>query len=412
MTTQHPTGSAGTTGATSGTGTTGPARTTAPASTGDTISTTGTTDTRGTDTTGARTTGTTGTTGARTTGTSHTTGATRAAGVVARTFHLAARPRGFPTPDLFSVHEAPVPDPSPGAAVVENLYLSVDPYHREEMDSGWDVGAPREGRALGRVIASRAPEFAEGDLVLHREGWRTHAVVAPGESGVRKVPSYDGVPLTAYMSLLGGTGLTAYAALTRTLELRPGQELFISAAAGGVGTAAGRMARLLGAGRIVGSAGTPAKVARLTGELGFDAAFDYHDGPVGELLAQAAPDGIDAYVDNVGGDHLAGAISALREHGRIAWVGAVSQYHSAHEPPAAPRNLFDIVEKSLRLEGVMVRNYPHIQQELEDFLVPLLRTGAVVPEVTVVAGFERTVDGFLGMLRGENTGKMLIRIAD
>ncbi|MYT35440.1 zinc-binding dehydrogenase [Streptomyces sp. SID8356] len=336
----------------------------------------------------------------------------RTAGVVARTFHLAARPHGFPTPGLFTVHEAPVPEPSPGTAVVENLYLSVDPYHREEMDSGWDVGAPREGRALGRVIASRAPEFAEGDLVLHREGWRTHAVVAPGASGVRKVPSYDGVPLTAYMSLLGGTGLTAYVALTRTLELRPGQDLFVSAAAGGVGTAAGRMARLLGAGRIVGSAGTPAKVARLTGELGFDAAFDYHDGPVGELLAQAAPDGIDAYVDNVGGDHLAGAISALREHGRIAWVGAVSQYHSAHEPPAAPRNLFDIVEKSLRLEGVMVRNYRDVQQELEDFLVPLLRTGAVVPEVTVVEGFDRTVDGFLGMLRGENTGKMLIRIAD
>ncbi|WP_145500309.1 NADP-dependent oxidoreductase [Streptomyces sp. CFMR 7] len=366
----------------------------------------------------------TGTTG--TTGTAHATSATGPAGTtsttdttrtarttaVSRTFHLAARPHGFPTPELFSVHEAPVPEPSPGTAVVENLYLSVDPYHREEMDSGWDVGAPREGRALGRVIASRAPEWAEGDLVLHREGWRTHAVVAPGDSGVRKVPSYDGVPLTAYMSLLGGTGLTAYAALTRTLELRPGQDLFVSAAAGGVGTAAGRMARLLGAGRIVGSAGTPAKVARLTEVLGFDAAFDYHDGPVGELLAQAAPDGIDAYVDNVGGDHLAGAISALREHGRIAWVGAISQYHSAHEPPAAPRNLFDIVEKSLRLEGVMVRNYRDVQQELEDFLVPHLRTGAVVPEVTVVEGFERTVDGFLGMLRGENTGKMLIRIAD
>ncbi|MDT0491380.1 NADP-dependent oxidoreductase [Streptomyces griseus] len=330
----------------------------------------------------------------------------------ARTIHLAARPQGFPTPDLFSVHEAPVPEPAPGTAVVENLYLSVDPYHREEMDSGWDLGAPREGRALGRVIASRAPELAEGDLVLHREGWRTHAVVAPGDAGVRKVPSYDGVPLTAYLSLLGGTGLTAYVALTRTLEFRAGQDLFVSAAAGRVGTAVGRFARLLGAGRIIGSAGTPAKVTRLTGELGFDAAFDYHDGPVGELLAKAAPDGIDAYVDNVGGDHLEGAISVLREHGRIAWVGAISQYHSAHEPPAAPRNLFDIVEKSLRLEGVMVRNYPDVMAELEEFLVPNLRSGLVVPDVTVVDGFERTVDGFLGMLRGENTGKMLIRIAD
>lgn len=329
-----------------------------------------------------------------------------------RTLHLAARPHGFPTAGLFSVDTSPVPEPAPGTAVVENLYLSVDPYHREEMDGGWELGVPLEGRALGRVTASRAPGFAEGDLVLHREGWRTHAVVVPGEGGVRKVPAYDGVPLTAYMSVLGGTGLTAYVALTRTLEFRAGQDLFVSAAAGGVGTAVGRMARLLGAGRVVGSAGTPAKVARLTGELGFDAAFDYHDGPVGELLAKAAPDGIDAYVDNVGGDHLEGAISVLREHGRIAWVGAISQYHSAHEPPAAPRNLFAIVEKSLRLEGVMVRNYRDVQQELEDFLVPHIQRGAVVPDVTVVDGFERTVKGFLGMLRGENTGKMLIRVTD
>ncbi|WP_103530146.1 NADP-dependent oxidoreductase [Streptomyces sp. SM11] len=329
----------------------------------------------------------------------------------ARAFHLTARPNGFPSADLFAVDESPVPEPDPGTAVVENLYLSVDPYHREEMDGGWELGVPLEGRALGRVTASRAPGVAEGDLVLHRAGWRTHALVTPGRDGVRPVPSYDGVPLTAHLSILGGTGLTAYVALTRTLRFRAGQDLFVSAA-GGVGTAVGRIARLLGAGRLIGSAGTPAKVARLTGELGFDAAFDYHEGPVGELLAKAAPDGIDAYVDNVGGDHLEGAISALREHGRIAWVGAISQYHSAHEPPAAPRNLFDIVEKSLHLEGVLVRDYPHAQTELDALLVPHLRSGLVVPDVTVVDGFERTVDGFLGMLRGENTGKMLIRIAD
>ncbi|WNF29787.1 NADP-dependent oxidoreductase [Streptomyces sp. C11-1] len=330
----------------------------------------------------------------------------------ARTFRLTARPDGFPTPDLFAADTSPAPEPAPGTALVENLYLSVDPYHREEMDGGWELGVPLEGRALGRVTASRDPGLAEGDLVLHREGWRTHALVSLGTAGVRKVPAYEGVPLTAHLSLLGGTGLTAYVALTRTLEFRPGQDLFVSAAAGGVGTAVGRMARLLGAGRLIGSAGSPAKVARLTGELGFDAAFDYHEGPVGELLAKAAPDGIDAYVDNVGGDHLEGAISVLREHGRIAWVGAISQYHSAHEPPAAPRNLFDIVGKSLRLEGVMVRNHYDVQQELDALLVPHLRSGLVVPDVTVVEGFERTVDGFLGMLRGENTGKMLIRIAD
>ncbi|MER7724326.1 NADP-dependent oxidoreductase [Streptomyces sp. NPDC096323] len=327
----------------------------------------------------------------------------------ARTFHLTTRPSGFPAPGLFSVVDAPLPAPGPGEALVENLYLSVDPYHREEMDGGWELNTPLEGRAVGRVVASRDPALAEGDLVFHRHGWRTHALVTAGTPGTRRLPSYEGVPLAAHLSILGGTGLTAYVALTRTLELRAGQDLFVSAAAGGVGTAVGRIARLLGAGRIVGSTGSPAKAARLTGELGFDAAFDYHDGPFGELLAEAAPDGLDAVVDNVGGDQLEGAIGALREHGRIAWVGAIAQYHSAGRPPAAPRNLYDVVGKSLRLEGVLVRNHGDAQGELEDLLVPHLRNGRITPDVTVVDGFERTVDGFLAMLRGENTGKMLIR---
>ncbi|MFG3256159.1 NADP-dependent oxidoreductase [Streptomyces sp. NPDC048172] len=321
-----------------------------------------------------------------------------------------ARPAGFPTTDHFAFVEGPVPEPAPGTVLVENVLWSVDPYHREMMDGDFALNAPLEGRTIGRVLASRAPGTAEGDLVFHRQGWRTHAVVTPGADGAdgaRRLVPHEGVPLTAYLSILGGTGLTAYVALTRTLRLRAGDDLFVSAAAGGVGTAVGRIARLLGAGRIVGSAGSPAKVAHLTRNLGFDAAFDHHDGPVGELLAKAAPDGIDAYVDNVGGGHLEGAIEVLREYGRIAWVGAVGQYNTPGAP-AAPRNLFDIVEKSLRLEGVLVRNHRDVRGEFEDFLVPHLQSGAVVPDTTVVEGFERIVDAFLGMLRGENVGKMLV----
>jgi NADPH-dependent curcumin reductase CurA len=321
--------------------------------------------------------------------------------------HQTARPDGFPTSGQFRFVESPVPEPRPGTALVENLHWSVDPYHREMMDGDFALNAPLEGRTIGRVVDSRDPGLTEGDLVLHRSGWRTHALVTLGTAGTRKLRRYDGVPLSAHLSILGGTGLTAYVALTRTLRLKPGEDLFISAAAGGVGTAAGRMARILGAGRIVGSAGSAAKVAHLTGRLGFDAAFDYHDGPVGELLGKAAPDGIDAYVDNVGGDHLEGAIEVLRDHGRIAWVGAVAQYHHAR-PPAAPRNLFDIVGKSLRLQGVLVRDYAHLQEEFEDFLVPHLRSGRIAPDQTVVMGFENIVEAFLGMLRGENTGKMLV----
>ncbi|GGU00786.1 MULTISPECIES: MDR family NADP-dependent oxidoreductase [Streptomyces] len=324
------------------------------------------------------------------------------------TVQQTARPVGFPTLAHFAFVEAPVPDPAPGTALVENLLWSVDPYHREAMDddSLWTLNAPMEGRTLGRVVESRAPGLSPGDLVQHRRGWRTHSLVRPDE--VRPVPGFDGVPLAAHLSVLGGTGLSAYVGLTRIARLQPGEDLFVSAAAGGVGTAAGRFARLLGAGRLVGSAGSARKVAHLTERVGFDAAFDYHDGPVTELLAEAAPDGLDAVLDGVGGDHLEASIAALREHGRIAWVGAVAQYHALSAPPAAPRNLFDLVGKSIRLEGFLVSDHGDAQQELYDFAVPHLRSGRLPLDVTVVEGFEHIVAAFLGMLRGENTGKMLV----
>ncbi|MGW3325153.1 NADP-dependent oxidoreductase [Streptomyces virginiae] len=330
----------------------------------------------------------------------------------AHAVHQIARPTGFPTAADFTYAASPIPEPAPGTALVENLLLSVDPYHRGMMDGGeggFELNTPLEGRSVGRVLSSRDPGLREGDLVFHRAGWRTHALVTLGVDGTRKLRGHEGIPLEAYLSILGGTGLTAYAALTRTAALRSGEDLFVSAAAGGVGTATGHIARLLGARRIIGSAGSAAKVRHLTGTLGFDAAFDHHDGPVGEQLAQAAPDGIDVYVDNVGGDHLEGAIDSLREYGRVAWVGAISMYNGDRSP-VAPRNLFEVVHKSLRLEGVLVRNHTNMQDELEDFLVPHLRSGRVGIDTTVVQGFDRTVEAFLGMLRGDNLGKMLVRI--
>ncbi|MFE2235108.1 zinc-binding dehydrogenase [Streptomyces sp. NPDC059442] len=324
------------------------------------------------------------------------------------TVQQTARPEGFPTPAHFAFVEAPVPAPAPGTALVENLQWSVDPYHREAMDGDflWTLNSPMEGRTLGRVLESRAPGLSPGDLVLHRKGWRTHSVLARDE--VRPVPDFEGVPLAAHLSVLGGTGLSAYVGLTRIARLQPGEDLFVSAAAGGVGTAAGRFARLLGAGRLVGSAGSARKVAHLTERVGFDAAFDYHDGPVTALLAKAAPDGVDIALDGVGGDHLEASIDALREYGRIAWVGAVAQYHSLSAPPPAPRNLFDLVGKSIRLEGFLVSNHMDAQAELYDFAVPHLRSGRLPLDVTVTEGFDRIVDAFLGMLRGENVGKALV----
>ncbi|WP_018544687.1 NADP-dependent oxidoreductase [Streptomyces sp. LaPpAH-108] len=324
----------------------------------------------------------------------------------ALTVQQTARPNGFPTAAHFRFTESPVPEPAPGTALVENLWWSVDPYHREMMDGDFALNAPLEGRTLGRVVASRDPQLPEGEVVFHRHGWRTHAVVRPDE--VRRLPHHPGVPLSAYLSVLGGTGLTAYVALTRIAQLRPGDDVFVSGAAGGVGTAAGRFARLLGAGRLIGSAGSPEKVKYLTERVGYDAAFDYHDGPVAALLAEAAPDGIDLFVDNVGGDHLGAAIGALRERGRVVRVGTISQYNT----PAAPPVVFDhadVVEKSLRIEGFLVSAHRDAQEELYDFAVPRLLAGELSLDETVVDGFDRIVEAFLLMLRGGNTGKILVR---
>ena len=325
---------------------------------------------------------------------------------IALTVHQTSRPTGFPTPAHFRFVESPVPEPAPGTALVENLYWSVDPYHREMMDGDFELNAPLEGRALGRIVASRDPALPEGEIVFHRSGWRTHSVLRPEE--VRRLPHHDGVPLSAYLSVLGGTGLTAYVGLTRIARLREGDDVFVSAAAGGVGTATGRFAKLLGAGRLIGSAGSAEKVKYLTEYVGYDAAFGYRTAPVAELLAEAAPDGIDLFVDNVGGDHLGAAVGALRERGRVVRIGTVGQYNTPDAPPV----LFDhadVVEKSLRIEGFLVRDYRDVQEELYEFAVPRLRAGTLALDETVVDGFELIVEAFLSMLRGGNTGKILVR---
>ncbi|WP_328931053.1 MULTISPECIES: NADP-dependent oxidoreductase [unclassified Streptomyces] len=327
----------------------------------------------------------------------------------ALTVHQTARPHGFPTAEHFALVESALPEPPAGSALVENLYWSVDPYHREMMDDvpdGFALGAPLEGRAIGRITASRTPLLTEGEIVFHRHGWRTHAVVDPDE--IRRLPRFDGVPLTAYLSILGGTGLTAYVGLTRIARLQEGEDLFVSAAAGGVGTATGRFARLLGAGRLVGSAGSTAKADHLTREVGYDAAFDYHARPPAELLRKAAPDGIDVFVDNVGGPQLAAAIGQLRELGRVVRIGTISQYNDP-DAPSPHFNYADIVEKSLRMEGFLVSNYRDVQDELYDFAVPHLQSGRLALDETVVDGFEHIVDAFLMMLRGGNTGKIIVR---
>ncbi|MGW9672897.1 zinc-binding dehydrogenase [Streptomyces koyangensis] len=283
----------------------------------------------------------------------------------------------------------------------------------EERSGGAPPGAGGRSARRGAhlvtwEISSRQPRNAE----FHRSGRELvhHQLVASGVTDVRPAHHRRSVPLRHHTRERFRP--PPREALRRPPDPAPPRRtgVFVSAAAGGVGSAAGQLARLLGARRVVGSAGTRAKADWLVAELGFDAAFVHRDGPVDEQLAAAAPEGVDVVVENVGGDHLEAAIGALRERGRIAWAGAVSQYDAA-SPPAAPRNLFDLVEKSGRLEGFLVSRHRDAQAELEEFLTPHLRQGTVRDPLTVTEGFDHVVDAFLGMLRGANTGKAVVRIA-
>lgn len=327
--------------------------------------------------------------------------------------HLAARPQGWPTLDDFALHEAPVPAPQPGEVAVRNLYISVDPYMRGRMDdtesyvAPFELGEVMEGGAVGRVVASASDDLAEGDIVLHQLGWREYAV-APA-AGFRKVD--DSAPLSAYLSVLGMTGLTAYAGLLDVAEMKEGDTVFVSGAAGAVGSMVGQIARLRGAARVIGSAGSAEKVEYLTGRLGFDAAFNYKDGPVAEQLKEAAPEGIDVYFDNVGADHLEAALGSMRTHGRIAVCGMISQYNET-EPPAAPRNLALFIGKRISMTGFLVADHFGRMPEFLTEVGSWLASGELVYDETVVDGIRNAPDAFLGMLRGENTGKMVVRTGE
>ncbi|MGQ5263053.1 NADP-dependent oxidoreductase [Micromonospora sp. ZYX-F-536] len=328
-----------------------------------------------------------------------------------REIHLASRPRGWPTEENFRLVETDVPTPGPGQIVVRNQYMSVDPYMRGRMNDvksyvpPFALDAPLDGAAIGEVVASEADGVTVGDTVLHGLGWREYALL---DATAARAVDPNLAPVSAYLSVLGMTGLTAYAGLLEVAAMKPGETVFVSAAAGAVGSLVGQIAKLKGAGRVVGSAGSPAKVERLRA-LGFDAAFDYHDGPVRDSLRAAAPDGVDVYFDNVGGDHLEAAISAMNLHGRVAICGMIAQYNDT-EPPAAPRNLALVIGKRLTLRGFLVNDHNDVRAAFVRDVAGWLREGRLSYDETIVDGIANAPAAFLGLLRGENLGKMLVRV--
>ncbi|MFW5473528.1 NADP-dependent oxidoreductase [Knoellia sp. CPCC 206450] len=329
-----------------------------------------------------------------------------------REWHLVARPQGWPTTDDFALREAPVSAPAEGKVLVRNLHFSVDPYMRGRMNAvksytpPFQLDRPMEGGAVGEVVVSAAEGIAVGDHVLHGLGWREYAEV-DGAAVVTVDPSR--APLSAYLGVLGMTGLTAYAGLLEVASFTSGDAVFVSGAAGAVGSQVGQIAKLKGASRVIGSAGSDEKVRLLVEEYGFDAAFNYKNGPVAEQLRQAAPDGIDVYFDNVGGEHLEAAISSLNVRGRAVICGMIAQYN-ATEPTPAPRNLALVIGKRLRLQGMLVGDHAALQPQFVEEVGGWLASGELTYAETRVEGIENGVDAFLGLMRGENTGKMVVSL--
>ncbi|MEJ5944885.1 NADP-dependent oxidoreductase [Pseudokineococcus basanitobsidens] len=331
-----------------------------------------------------------------------------------RQWSLVARPQGEPADGDARLEEVDVPDPGPGEVRVRNTWLSVDPYMRGRMNDArsyvppFALGEPMTGGAVGvvEVVGDGVEHLSEGDVVLHDRGWRERAVL-PADAA--RVVDADLAPAQAYLGVLGTTGLTAYAGLLDVAQMQEGDVVLVSGAAGAVGSIAGQVARLKGAGAVVGTAGGEDKVRWLLDDAGFTDAADYRGADPGDLLRRLVPDGADVYFDNVGGPTLEAAIPRMRDHGRIALCGAISGYN-AESPPPGPRTLGLAIGKRLRLQGFIVTDHLARMREFVPEMAGWVRDGDVVYRETVTEGVESTYDAFRGVLTGANTGKMLVRI--
>jgi NADPH-dependent curcumin reductase CurA len=258
---------------------------------------------------------------------------------------------------------------------------------------------------VGEVIESRAKEFKPGDVVTSSFGWREYCIVTPMQ--LHRV-GRDIQPLSVYLGALGMTGMTAWVGL-KLVEVRAPDVIFISGAAGAVGSVAGQLAKLCGC-RVIGSAGSTVKVQYLLEHCGFDAVFNYKEAPVREQLHRVAPDGIDVYFDNVGGETLEAAITSLRVHGRIIACGAISGYN-AEKPPPGPTNLFKVIIKRLTMKGFIVSDWLGRRDEFEKEVGGYLKAGKLKHKETVVEGLDNAVDAFIGLFHGQNVGKMVVKLA-
>ncbi len=331
--------------------------------------------------------------------------------IVSREIRLVSRPHGIPTVENFTLVETGLAPLQDQQVLVRNLYMSVDPYMRGRMNDSksyvppFELGKPLDGGAVGEVIESRTEKFQPGDVVTSNFGWREYFIAEPQ---ALHLVSHEIQPLSVYLGALGMTGMTAWVGLN-LVNAKEGEVIYISGAAGAVGSIAGQLAKLRGC-RVIGSTGSMEKVWFLGQECGFDAAFNYNAAPVLEQLNLEAPEGIDIYFDNVGGETLEAALSALRVHGRIIACGGISGYNN-EKPQPGPNNLFNITAKRLTMKGLIVSDSLNLRSEFEQEVGGYYLAGKLKNKETIVVGIDQAVEAFIGLFSGKNIGKMVVKLA-
>ena len=335
------------------------------------------------------------------------------AGDTNRKITLKSRPDGYPKLSDFELIEEPIPQPGEGEALIQSIWLSLDPYMRGRMREGGtyapsvQLGEVMIGSAVGRIIESRTPLFSVGEIVDGAIGWQEYAV--SDGSNLRRVDPALG-PLSTALGILGMTGMTAYFGFLHVCDPKPGDTVVVSAASGAVGQVVGQIAKIMGC-YVVGTAGSQDKIDYIVNELGFDVGVNYKTENVADAIAAACPRGIDVYFDNVGGPVTDAVLENLADFARIAICGQISQYNLA-EPDLGPRNIRNLNIRKARMEGFLVFQFADRHEEGRQRIARWLKEGKMKHREDVVEGIENAPAAFIGMLRGENFGKLLVKVSE
>ena len=321
--------------------------------------------------------------------------------------HLLERPQGIPALAQFGIVETDVPEPAAGELLVENIYMSVDPAMRPRLAGQTPLNEAMPGGAIGRVFKSRHAGYVEGDVVLSMHGFRQYFVSAG--QGISKLDA-EGMPLAAHMSVLGLTGLTAYGGLLVIAALKEGENVFVSAAAGAVGSVAAQIAKIKGC-YVIGSAGSDEKCRWLKDELRLDAVINYKKEELRTALKSAAPRGIDVYFDNVGGEHLNAALPRMNALGRIAVCGMISAYNNFGAISEPVTTLSNMIYNRLTMRGFVFYEFEPLRAQFLADMKRWLNEGRLRYRSTILQGIEQAPAALIGLFTGTNTGKMLVQLA-